>query len=41
MLLGELQVAARGMDVDAAPRLIELGQGPARMVADLVVHGLP
>jgi hypothetical protein len=28
MLLGELEVAARGMDVRAAARLIELGQRP-------------
>lgn len=41
MLLGELQVAAGGVDVGAAARPIELGQGATRMVADLVVHGLP
>jgi hypothetical protein len=38
MLLGELEVAARGMDVGALARLVELGEGAARMVADLVVH---
>jgi hypothetical protein len=39
MLLGELQVAAGGMDVGATPRGIELGQSAARMVGNLVVHG--
>lgn len=39
MLLGELKVAAGGMGVGAPARLIELGQGATRMIADLVVHG--
>ena len=38
MLLGEPEVAARGMDVRAAPGLVDLGYRPTRMVADLVVH---
>ena len=41
MLLGELEMAAGGMDVGAAAGQVELGEGAAGMVADLVVHASP
>ena len=38
MLLGQLEMAARRMDVRALARPVELRKGAARMIADLVVH---
>jgi len=40
MLLGELQVAAGGVDIGAMARLIEFGERATGMVADFFVHGL-